>query len=75
MGKYFSTTARHAKAREFLELKQERYGPYGGIRRLESVGPRTKVPLQNEDFAYILKRRDFTEGQKERIWGKSRVVG
>ena len=33
----------------------------------ESVGPRIKVRLLDEGFAYILKMRDFTEDPKEGI--------
>ena len=37
MGKYFSTTARHVKAREFLELKQ------GSMTVLEYVAKFTEL--------------------------------
>ena len=35
------------------------------IRRSEFVGPKIKVCLHDEGFAYIPKRRDFTEGPKK----------
>ena len=53
----------------FLSIEREREGEreegflqrFTGFRRLEFVGPRTKVHCLNEGYAWVSKRRDFTE--------------
>ena len=37
------------------------------FRRLEFVEPRTKVHLLDEGYAWVPKKRDFTEDPKEEI--------
>ena len=69
MGKYFSASALHAKAREFLELKQ------GTMIVLECVAKFTKLTRVMEYYVAIdiAKVRKFEEGLKLPIQGK--IVG
>ena len=66
-GKYFSTSARHAKSREFLELKQ------GTMIVLEYVF--TKLARFADDYVAtgLAKVRKFKDGLKFSIQGK--IVG
>ena len=69
MGKFFSTSARHAKAWEFLELKQ------GNMIVLEYVAKFTELAHFGDDYvatdmAKVLK---FEDGLKLSIRGK--IVG
>ena len=63
MGKYFPASTRHAKAREFLELKQ------GTMTVLEYVAKFTELARFADD--YVVKK--FEDGLKLSIWGK--IVG
>ena len=58
MGKYFPTSARHAKAREFLELKQ------GTMTMLEYVAKFTEFARFANDYVAIdmAKARKFEKG-------------
>ena len=69
MGKYFPDTARHAKAQEFLELKQ------GTMTVLEYVARFTELARFADDYMamYMDKVRRFENGQKLSIRG--RIVG
>ena len=69
MGKYFSASARHAKAREFLELKQ------GTMMVLEYVAKFTELSRFVDDYVAIdmAKVRKFEDGFKLSIQGK--IVG
>ena len=69
MGKFFSTLARHAKAREFLELKQ------GNMTVLEYVAKFTKLARFEDDYVAIdmAKVKKFEDGLKLSIRGK--IVG
>ena len=69
MGKFFMASARHAKAREFLELKQ------GNMTRLEYVAKFTKLACFVDDYVAIniAKVRKFEGGLKLSIRGK--IVG
>ena len=69
MGKYFLATARHAKAREFLELKQ------GMMTVLEYVAKFTELVRFADDYVAIdmAKVRKFEDGLKLSIRGK--IVG
>ena len=60
MGKFFPTSARHAKAREFLELKQ------GTMTVLEYVAKFTKLAHFNDDYVSIdiAKVKKFEDGLK-----------
>ena len=60
MGKYFSATARHAKAREFLNLKQ------GTMTVLEYVAKFTELARFADDYVAtdITKVRKFEDGLK-----------
>ena len=66
MGKYFPAPARHAKSREFLELKQET------MTVLEYVANFTKLARFAEDHvaADMAKVRKFEDGLKLSIQGK-----
>ena len=66
MGKYFSVTARHAKAREFLELKQ------GTMTMLEYVAKFTELACFADAYMVtdMVKVRKFEDGLKVSIWGK-----
>ena len=69
MGKFFLTSARHVKAREFLELKQ------GTMIVLEYVAKFTKLAHFADDYVatYMAKVRKFEDGLKLSIRGK--IVG
>ena len=69
MGKYFSDTARHAKAQEFLELKQ------GTMTVMEYVARFTKLARFDDDYVAtdMVKVRRFENGLKLSIRG--RIVG
>ena len=69
MGKYFSASARHAKAREFLELRQ------GTMTVLEYVARFTELAHFGDDYVATdaAKVRKFEDGLKLSIWGK--IVG
>ena len=69
MGKYFSDTARHAKAQEFLELKQ------GTMTMMEYVARFTKLARFADDYVatYMPKVRRFENGLK--LSNRGRIVG
>ena len=69
MGKYFPNTARHTKAREFLELKQ------GTMTVIEYVARFTELALFADDYVAtdMAKVRRFENGLKLSIRG--RIVG
>ena len=69
MGKYFSDTARHAKAQEFLELKQ------GAMTVMDYVARFTELPRFSDDYVAmdVAKVRRFENGLKLSIRG--RIVG
>ena len=69
MGKYFSATARHAKAQEFLELKQ------GTMIVMEYVAKFTELARFADDYVAtnMAKVRKFENGLKLFIRGK--IVG
>ena len=69
MGKYFPTSARHAKARECLELRQ------GAMTVLEYVAKFIELACFRDDYVAIdmVKVRKFKDGLKLSIWGK--IVG
>ena len=69
MGKYFPNTARHAKAQEFLELKQ------GTMTVMDYVARFTKLAHFVEDYVAtdMAKVRRFENGLKLSIRG--RIVG
>ena len=69
MGKYFLDTDRHAKAQEFLELKQ------GTMTVLEYVARFTELAYFTDDYVAIdmAKVRRFENGPKLSIRG--RIVG
>ena len=56
MGKYFLDTARHAKAQEFLELRQ------GTMTVMEYVARFTELARFSDD--YVAKVRRFENGLK-----------
>ena len=60
MGKFFPPSTRHAKAREFLELKQ------GTMRVLEYVAKFTKLERFGDDYvaSNMAKVRKFKDGLK-----------
>ena len=66
MGKFFPASARHAKAREFLELKQ------GTMTVLEYVAKFTELARFGDDYVAsdMAKVRKFEDGLKLSIWGK-----
>ena len=66
MGKFFPTSARHAKARKFLELRQ------GAMIVLEYVAKFTELAHFRDDYAAtnMAKVRKFEDGLKLSIWGK-----
>ena len=66
MGKYFSDTARHAKAQEFLELKQ------GTMTVLEYVARFTELTRFADDYVAMdmAKVRRFKNGLKLSIRGR-----
>ena len=69
MGKFFPASARHAKSREFLELKQ------GNMTVLEYVAKFTELACFGDDYVAtdMAKVRKFEDGLKLSIWGK--IVG
>ena len=69
MGKYFSATARHAKAQEFLELKQ------GAMILMEYVARFTELARFADDYVATdaAKVRRFENGLKLSIRG--RIIG
>ena len=69
MGKYFPDTARHAKAQEFLELKQVT------MTVLEYVDRFTELARFADDYVAtdMAKVKRFENGLKLSIWG--RIVG
>ena len=69
MGKYFLATAKHAKAHEFLELRQ------GTMTVMEYVARFTKLAHFSDDYVAtdMAKVRKFENGLKLLIWG--RIVG
>ena len=69
MDKFFPASARHAKAREFLELKQ------GSMTVLEYVAKFTELVCFEDDYGAIdkAKVRKFEDGLKLSIRGK--IVG
>ena len=68
MGKYFPDTARHAKAQEFLELKQ------GTMTVMDYVARFTELACFSDDYVAtnMAKVRRFKNGLKLSIW--SRIV-
>ena len=66
MGKYFSMSARHAKAWEFLNLKQ------GTMTELEYMAKFTELARFADDYVAtnMAKVRKFEDGLKLSIWGK-----
>ena len=69
MGKYFPETARHAKAQEFLELKQ------GATTVMDYVGRFTELARFTDDYVAtdLAKVRRFENGLKLSI--RARIVG
>ena len=69
MGKYFPASARHAKAQEFLELRQ------GTMTILEYVARLTELARFEDDYVATdaAKVRKFEDGLKFSIRGK--IVG
>ena len=69
MGKFFPTSARHAKAREFLELKQR------DMNVLEYVAKFIELARFGDDYVAtnMAKVRKFEDGLKLSIRGK--IVG
>ena len=69
MGKFFLASTRHAKAREFLELRQ------GTMIVLQYVAKFTKLArfVDNYVVTYMAKVRKFEDGLKLSIRGK--IVG
>ena len=69
MRKYFPATARHAKAREFLELKE------GTMIVMEYMAKFTELARFSDDYVAtdMAKVRKFEDGMKLSIWGK--IVG
>ena len=65
MGKFFPASARHAKARELLELKQ------GSMAVLEYIAKFTELACFEDD--YVAKVRKFKDGLKLSIRGN--IVG
>ena len=62
MGKFFPASARHAKAREFLKLKQ------GSMTMLEYIAKFTELAHFGDD--YMAKVRKFEDGLRLSIRGK-----
>ena len=69
MGKYFPATTKHAKAQEFLELRQ------GTMTVMEYVTRSTELARFSDDYmaTNVAKVRRFENGLKLPIWG--RIVG
>ena len=66
MGKYFPDTARHAKAQEFLELKQ------GTMTVMDYVARFTELARFSDDYVAtdMAKVRRFKNGLKLSIWNR-----
>ena len=66
MGKFFPTSSRHAKSREYLELKQ------GTMTVLEYMAKFTKLARFGDDYVAsdMAKVRKFEDGLKLSIRGK-----
>ena len=69
MGKYFPETAKHAKAQEFLELKQ------GAMTVMDYVARFTELARFADDYVatYVAKVRRFENGLRLSI--RARIVG
>ena len=69
MSKFFPASARHAKSRDFLELKQ------GNMTVLKYVAKFTKLARFGDDYVAtdMAKVRKFEDGLKLSIWGM--IVG
>ena len=69
MGKYFPATARHAKAQEFLELRQ------GMMTVMEYVAKFIELALFSDDYmaTYTAKVRRFENGLK--LSNRGKIVG
>ena len=69
MGKYFPATARHAKAQEFLELKQ------GAMIVIKYVAKFTELAHFADHYVAtdLAKVRRFENGLRLSIWG--RIIG
>ena len=69
MGKFFPASARHAKAQEFLKLKQ------GNMTMLEYVAKFTELARFGDDYMAInlAKVRKFEDGLKLAIRGN--IIG
>ena len=69
MGKYFPASSRHAKSREFLELRQ------GAMTILEYVARFTELALFGDDYVATnaAKVKKFEDGLKLSI--RSKIVG
>ena len=69
MGKYFPATAKHAKAQEFLEMRQ------GTVTMMEHVARFIELAHFGDDYVatYMAKVKMFGNGLKLSIWGK--IVG
>ena len=69
MSKFFPASARYAKAREFLDLRQ------GNMTVLEYVAKFTKLACFRDDYVAtnMAKVRKFEDGLKLSIWAK--IVG
>ena len=67
MGKYFPTPARHAKTREFLELKQ------GTMIVLKYMAKFIELAHFADDYVAtkMAKVKKFKDGLKLSIWGKT----
>ena len=66
MSKFFSASARHAKAREFLELRK------GAMTVLEYMAKFIELARFADDYVAtnMAKVRKFKDGLKLSIWGK-----
>ena len=69
MGKYFLTSARHAKAQKFLKLRQRM------MTVLDYVARFTELARFEDDYVATdaAKVRKFEDGLKLSIWGK--IIG
>ena len=69
MGKFFSTSARHGKAREFLELNQ------GNMIMLEYIAKFTELAHFRDDYVAtdLAKVRKFEDGFK--LSNRGKIVG
>ena len=68
MSKFFSTSARYAKAQEFLDLKQ------GAMTLMEYVAKFIELARFRDDYMAtdMAKVRKFEEGMKLSIWARLR---